>query len=86
MSFKDVTSAKRKSRSAYKGKITFIVSDLQKKFTEKTLLQSFFTKQELVINKYIDKINNLNDEIQELADQNKIEFEDKDRQGDINEF
>lgn len=85
MSFKDVTVASRRSRSAYKGKITFILNDLQKKFTEKTLTSTFLQKQEQVIDKYLEKINNMNEEIEAICNSNEIELDNTDRQNDLQE-
>ena len=44
MSFKDITGALRRSRAAYKGKITMIVNDLNKKSEQKTLQSNFFVE------------------------------------------
>ena len=68
MSFKDITGALRRSRAAYKGKITMIVNNLNKK-SEQTKLQSIFLlKQETTVNTYLHKIDKINDDIQELCE------------------
>ena len=62
MSFKDITGALRRSRSAYKGKITMILNVLN----EKSEAQSnFLLKQETTVNTYLHKIDRINDDIHE---------------------
>ena len=68
MSFKDITGALRRSRAAYKGKITMIVNDLNKKSEQKTLQSNFLLKQETTVNTYLHKIDKINDDIHELCE------------------
>ena len=74
MSFKDITGALRRSRSAYKGKITMIVNDLNKKSEQKTLQSIFLLKQETNVNTYLHKINKMNDDINELCEKRKLKW------------
>ena len=44
MSFKDITGAPSRRRYVYKGKITMIVNDLNKKSEQKTLQEYFLVE------------------------------------------
>ena len=68
MSFRGITGALRRSRAAYKGKITMIVNDLNKKSEQKTLQSNFLLKQETTVNTYLHKIGKINDDIHELCE------------------
>ena len=72
MSFKDITGALRRSRSAYKGKITMIVN---KKSEQKTLQIFFLLKQETTVNTYLHKIDKINDDIHELCEKKEIKVD-----------
>ena len=80
MSFKDITGALRRSRSAYKGKITMIVN---KKSEQKTLQSIFLLKQETTVNTYLHKIDKINDDIHELCEKEEIKVEDTDHVTDF---
>ena len=83
MSFKDITGALRRSRAAYKGKITMIVNDLNKKSEQKTLQSIFLLKQETTVNTYLHKIDKINDDIHELCEKKEIKVDDTDRVTDF---
>ena len=83
MSFKDITGALRRSRSAYKGKITMIVNDLNKKSEQKTLQSNFLLKQETTVNTYLHKMDKINDNIHELCEKKEIKVDDTDRVTDF---
>ena len=82
MSFNEVTASLKRKRSGYKGRVTFIVKDLEKRNGEKTLRQSYFTEQKSVIKNLLEKINDCNDEIFELSETNKISCDDEARKAD----
>ena len=86
MSFKVITGALRRSRSAYKGKITMIVNDLNKKSEQKTLQSNFLLKQETTVNIYLHKIDKINDDIHELCEKKEIKVDDTDRVTDFKDF
>ena len=71
MPFKDITGVLRRSRAAYKGKITMIVNDLNKKSEQKTL------------NTYLHKIDKINNDIHELCEKKEIKVDDTDRVTDF---
>ena len=83
MSFKDITCALRRSRAAYKGKITMIVNDLNKKSEQKTLQNNFLLKQVTPVNTYMHKIDKMNDDIHELCEKKEIKVDDTDRVTDF---
>ena len=83
MSFKDITGALRRSRSAHKGKITMIVNDLDKKSEQKTLQSNFLVKQETTVNTHLHKIDKINDDIHELCAKKEIKVDDTDRVTDF---
>ena len=83
MSFKDITGALRWSRAAYKGKITMIVNDLNKKSEQKTLQSNFLLKQETTVNTYLHKIDKINDDIHEFCEKKEIKVDDTDRVTDF---
>ena len=83
MSFNNITGALRRSRAAYKGKITMIVNDLNKKSKQKTLQSNFLLKQETTVNTYLHKIDKINDDIHELCEKKEIKVDDTDRVTDF---
>ena len=86
MAFKDITGALRRSRAAYKGKITMIVNDLNKKSEQKTLQSIFLLKQETTVNTYLHKIDKINDYIHELCEKKEIKVDQVDDTDRVTDF
>ena len=82
-SFDTTTHDLRKSRAGIKSKITAALNILKTKYEADELIKELFVRQQETILKSISKLEEKNEEIDQLCDTSDIDIEDTDRSADI---
>ena len=82
-SFDTTTHDLRKSRAGIKSKITAALNILKTKYEADELIKELFVRQQETILKSISKLEEKNEEIDQLCDTENIDIEDTDRSADI---
>ena len=83
MTFSEVVKTLIRSRGGYKSRVTSTLNDFQELLDSQQLSLDLFERQQTCILKYLDKIEEVNIEIDGKCVEKEIDIDDEDRNEDI---